>query len=249
MSNVVIALNNFCQQHTTLGFEVIFVDDGSDDNSLEILKNQEHKFYQAKVISFSKNYGSHAALRAGILYSSGDYITFMYADLQDPLDLITRLYGKIQKGYDIVWANRNTVQGRWSEKVFSKLYAKLMKKYALVDFPEDGFDMVMFNKKVRAELNQNVEANSSVFLQILSLGFRQTSISYDRQERKSGKSKWTLSKKIKLFIDSFVAFSYMPIRFVTVIGIAFAFLGFLYRTLLPDHFVISSQPPPAERVA
>ena len=116
----------------------------------------------------------------------------------------------------------------WGEKMFSKFYAYLMKKFAFKNFPEKGFDIVMFNKKVAAEVNRNVEANSSIFLQILGMGFRQTNITYKKRERKTGVSKWTLSKKIKLFIDSFVAFSYAPIRFVTIVGIIFFFVGIFW---------------------
>jgi hypothetical protein len=114
------------------------------------------------------------------------------------------------------------------EKTFSTIYAYLMKKFAFSNFPEKGFDIVMFNKKVVAQVKNNVEANSSIFLQILGMGFRQTSISYKKRERKTGVSKWTMSKKIKLFIDSFVAFSYAPIRMVTIIGISMFIIGSLW---------------------
>ena len=112
------------------------------------------------------------------------------------------------------------------------MYAYLMKKFAFSNFPEKGFDIVMFNKKVAAQVKTNVEANSSIFLQILGMGFRQTSISYKKRERKTGVSKWTMSKKIKLFIDSFVAFSYAPIRMVTLIGISMFILGSLWTAYI-----------------
>jgi dolichol-phosphate mannosyltransferase len=180
----------------------------------------------------SKNFGSHAALRAGILNATGDFICFMYADLQDPLELIDRLYENLTKLNDIVWATREATNNGLVEKSFSSMYAYLMKKYAVKSFPDKGFDIVMFNKKVQQQLNNNIEANSSIFLQILTLGYKQTSIYYQKQERKKGKSKWTLSKKIKLFIDSFVAFSYAPIRFVTVVGILLFIIGFLFSAYL-----------------
>jgi dolichol-phosphate mannosyltransferase len=191
-----------------------------------------HQSYRAKVISFSRNFGSHAALRAGISHASGDYICFNYADLQDPLDLIIRMKALMDEGNDIVWAQRESTKVPWGEKMFSKFYASLMKKFAFKNFPEKGFDIVMFNKKVATEVNKNVEANSSIFLQILGMGFRQTNITYKKRERKTGVSKWTISKKIKLFIDSFVAFSYAPIRFVTIVGIAFFFIGCLWAVYI-----------------
>jgi polyisoprenyl-phosphate glycosyltransferase len=225
---LVDSLNEFFGQHTDLNAEVIFVNDGSRDNTVERLSEMKHVTYKAKVISFSRNFGSHAALRAGIANASGEYICFNYADLQDPLELIIRMKTLMEEGHDIIWAQRESTKVSWGEKMFSKFYAYLMKKFAFKNFPEKGFDIVMFNKKVAAEVNRNVEANSSIFLQILGMGFRQTNITYKKRERKTGVSKWTLSKKIKLFIDSFVAFSYAPIRFVTIVGIIFFFVGVLW---------------------
>ncbi len=226
--NLVDSLNAFFERHTQLYPEVIFVNDGSKDRSVERLEEMEHRTYRAKIISLSRNFGSHAALRAGISIASGDLICFNYADLQDPLELILRMEEKVKDGYEIIWAHRESTKVSLGEKTFSSLYAYLMKKFAFSNFPEKGFDIVMFNKKVVTQVKNNVEANSSIFLQILGMGFRQTSISYKKLERKTGVSKWTISKKIKLFIDSFVAFSYAPIRMVTIIGIAMFFLGTIW---------------------
>lgn len=221
-------LNTFFEEHPQLYPEVIFVNDGSKDRSVERLEEMEHRTYRAKIISLSRNFGSHAALRAGISIASGELICFNYADLQDPLELILRMEEKVKAGYEIIWAHRESTKVSLGERTFSSLYAYLMKKFAFSNFPEKGFDIVMFNKKVVVQVKNNVEANSSIFLQILGMGFRQTSISYKKMERKTGVSKWTISKKIKLFIDSFVAFSYAPIRMVTIIGIAMFFLGIIW---------------------
>ena len=124
------------------------------------------------------------------------------------------------------------------EKLFSALYSRMMRKFALSNYPEKGFDIVMFTRKVKDQLDLNVESNSSVFLQILNFGFKQSFIEYHRHERQKGKSKWTIAKKIKLIIDSFVSFSYFPIRMVSVIGILMFLIGFAWsvyivlRTLL-----------------
>jgi dolichol-phosphate mannosyltransferase len=229
---LVDSLNEFFGQNSQLDAEVIFVNDGSRDNSVERLGSMSHKNYKARVISFSRNFGSHAALRAGISHASGDYICFNYADLQDPLELVIRMKDLMDQGHDIIWAQRESTKVPWGEKMFSKFYASLMKKFAFKNFPEKGFDIVMFNKKVAGEVNKNVEANSSIFLQILGMGFRQTNITYKKRERQTGVSKWTLSKKVKLFIDSFVAFSYAPIRFVTIIGILFFIAGLIWTAYI-----------------
>jgi dolichol-phosphate mannosyltransferase len=225
---LVQSLNDFFAQHTSLKAEVIFVNDGSKDKSVERLLEVKHESYKAIVISLSRNFGSHAALRAGISISTGELVCFNYADLQDPLELIIQMAEMIEEGNDIIWAHRESTKVSFGEKTFSSFYAYLMKKFAFSNFPEKGFDIVMFNRKVVTEVNRNVEANSSIFLQILGMGFRQASISYKKRERQSGVSKWTMSKKIKLFIDSFVAFSYAPIRMVTIIGIFMFFAGILW---------------------
>jgi glycosyltransferase involved in cell wall biosynthesis len=226
------SLNNFFATKKAYKSEIIFVNDGSTDNSVALLQQQSHTHYDCKIISLSKNFGSHAALRAGIRHASGSHICFMYADLQDPLNLIDRLFDESKKGNEICWANRNTTENSFFERSFSKTYSYLMKKYAISSYPEKGFDIVLFSNKVQQHINQNIEANSSIFLQILTLGFKQSFISYEKEARKKGKSKWTFSKKIKLFIDSFVAFSYAPIRFVTLIGIFLFIIGFLSSAYL-----------------
>ncbi len=221
-------LSSFFGENPQLNAEVIFVNDGSRDHSAERLQELTHKSYNAKIISLSRNFGSHAALRAGISIASGEWVCFNYADLQDPLQLILQMESKTREGKDIIWAHRESTKVSMREKAFSSAYAYLMKKFAFSNFPEKGFDIVMFNKKVADQVKSNIEANSSIFLQILGMGFRQASISYKKRERKTGVSKWTVSKKIKLFIDSFVAFSYAPIRMVTIIGFIMFFAGILW---------------------
>ena len=235
---LISTLNQFFKVNNEISIEIIFVNDGSTDNSLQVLEQQTFKNYSAQIISLSKNYGSHAALRAGILHAKMEYTTFMYADLQDPLELVFHLYEKQQNGFDIVWANRNNTQNSYFETVFSRFYATLMQKFAFTNFPDKGFDIVFFNSKVKQLLNQNIESNSSIFLQILGMGFSQTSILYNKLERKIGKSKWTISKKIKLLIDSFVAFSYAPIRFVSFVGILFFMIGILWTIFIISRKIV-----------
>lgn len=225
IKNLTEKLSEYCLINTSCSYEVIFIDDGSTDNSNDVLLNSKLIGCSFKLVKLSRNYGAHAAIRAGIVQAKGDYITFVYADLQDPLDLINQLYSICEKGIAIAWAARKNPPNGFFDNFFSKNYAKLMKIFVNKDYPSKGFDVVMFNQKVQMELNKNIESNSSVFLQILNLGFKQEFISYDKSQRQVGTSKWTLSKKIKLLIDSFIAFSYMPIRFVSIIGVLMFFVG------------------------
>jgi dolichol-phosphate mannosyltransferase len=208
--------------------EVVLVDDGSTDQSVTNIIKFSYKLEHLKVVQLSRNFGSIAALRAGVQEASGEYVVFLYADLQDPPVLITRLYDEITKGNDIVWASRSTENQRFIDRIFPMFYAWLMRRYAVPDFPENGFDVVMFNHKVKNELNKRPETHSSIFLQILQIGFRKTFITYTKIARKKGKSKWTFSMKLKLVVDSFVAFSYFPVRLVTIIGILMAFGGVIW---------------------
>jgi dolichol-phosphate mannosyltransferase len=220
-------LTKFTESKPDISFEIILVNDGSKDNSVSAIRKAKFPA-QTRLINLSQNYGSHAALRAGIMHAKGDNITFVYADLQDPIDNITRMYEKILEKNDIVWAHRAGTENSLFERTFSKFYSRLMKKYVNKNYPPKGFDVVMFNRKVATELNKNIEANSSIFLQILNLGFEQDYIEYQKLARKAGKSKWTMAKKIKLFIDSFVAFSFFPIRLVSYVGILFFIVGIIW---------------------
>ncbi len=213
--------------------EIILVDDGSSDDSIQLLKEQSYGNYDIKLIRLSKNFGAQAAVRAGIKHSTGDYITFLPADLQDPLDLIDRSLEKVKENNtDIVYAFRKTTNNSFFESAFSKFYSFMMKKFVNPKFPGKGFDIVFFNKKVKYNLDQNIELNSSIQLQILTLGYISESIYYDKRDRKIGKSKWTFAKKMKLFIDSFVAFSFAPIRLVSMVGISFFIVGVFWTAYI-----------------
>jgi len=217
-------LTSFILRQKDIEFEIILVNDGSTDRSVEKISKASFPA-RTKLISLSQNYGSHAALRSGIMHATGRFITFIYADLQDPIDNIVDMHTKALAGNEIVWGYRQQTQNSWFEKKFSGFYSGLMRRYVNVRYPSKGFDVVLFNWKVADSLNRNIESNSSLFLQILNLGFRQDFIEYRKIARKAGKSKWTLSKKIKLLIDSFVAFSYTPIRLVSYVGILFFIVG------------------------
>jgi len=220
------ALGDFFSGIDTHETEIIFVDDGSKDGTPAKLAEAKHRGYDARLVTLSKNFGSHAALRAGILSATGDLVTFLYADLQDPPELVPAMLEEVDKGNDIVWAQRRVMDASIGTRIFSAGYNRLMRRYAISNFPDRGFDVVMFNKKIRTELNRNIEGNSSIFLQIMNLGFRQSFVEYDKARRKIGVSKWTFGKKVKLVVDSFVAFSYAPVRFVSFLGISLALMGF-----------------------
>lgn len=215
----------------TYKLELVFVNDGSTDDSFAKLQAYEFENAAVRLISFTKNYGSHAAIRAGLTTVDSRFAMVFLADMQEPVELIDRLYAEIcATGYEVVYAKRAKSENEVYNKVGagSRLYSWLMRRFAVKDYPDGGFDNFIISQKVISILNAHIEPNSSVYLQILSLGFPHSFISCVYNERHRGVSKWTLSKKIKLFIDSFVSFSYIPIRAVSVIGILLALAGFIY---------------------
>ena len=213
----------------TLGVpvEVVFVNDGSTDGSREWLEQAEFKNYTVKLVNFSRNFGSHAAVRAGFVNASADNCVWLGADMQEPLEIIGKGYQLVKEGYDLVLVQKNQVKVSKSEETFSRLYSAMIRKWAIPGYPEKGVNTIFFNKKVKDNPNANPELNSSVVLQVISLGFKQTVINMNYNERAKGQSKWTFAKKLKLLIDSFAAFSFFPIRMVSVIGFIFAFIGAL----------------------
>lgn len=208
--------------------EIVFVDDGSTDSTSKKIKSYSFKYIcSVKEVTFSKNFGSHAAIRAGVLHSTYDICTWMGSDLQEPMEFLNLSYDKIMEGYDSVYVEKNSIKVSGMNRRFSKIYSSLMRKYAVKNYASGGISNIVFNGKIKELLNNNIESNSSIMLQIMDAGFRNYTISLDYKERAAGVSKWTFSKKIKLFIDSFVAFSFFPIRLVSLIGIAMFIIGLI----------------------
>ena len=224
-------------------FEIIFVNDGSTDGTAEAIVSNRRFPYKCRLVNFSRNFGAHAAVRAGFSVATGQYITCLPADLQISFNTVEDLYNEALKDFQIVYAVRGTQESGALEKIFSRLYALIMRKFVNENFPFNGLETLLISKKAKAAFNDNIESNSSVFLQALSMGFRHTFINIEKVNRNIGKSKWTLSNKVKLLIDSFVAFSYAPIRLVSLMGITFFAFGILWtiyvitRKLIYDDIV------------
>lgn len=207
-------------------FEFIFVDDGSSDRSFSLLKGLSAEDPRVRVIRFSRNFGSHAACLAGLMHAKGDACAFISADLQDPPELIQEMAKQWKSGFDVVIGIREWEED--SPRLFQKLYYRLVRRFALKNMPEGGTDVFLIDRKVADAVVSMGEKNTSIFGLILWSGFKQTVIAYKKGLRQRGASKWTLGKKIKLFIDTFVSFSYFPIRMISVVGIVLALLGFSY---------------------
>lgn len=213
-------------------FEFIFVDDYSQDGSFGILKEISGKDKRVKLLKFSKNFGSHIACVAGLSFASGDAAIMMSADMQEPPELIPSMIDKWKKRYGVVWAVREERKEPYMKILLAKVYYRLMKKIALKEFPLQGSDMFLIDRKVIDVVVAIKEKNTSLFGLICWSGFKQATIAYKREKRNAGKSKWTVSKQIKLAIDSFVSFSYLPIRLSSYLGFLISFSGFLYALFI-----------------
>lgn len=212
-----------------LSFEYVLIDDGSKDGTYNaLLKFKEQYPEKVKVIKLAGNVGSYNAMLAGLHYATGDCNVILTADLQDPPELIPRMYEYWLKGIKFVVANRTDREESWSQKFFSNTFHKLMKKLALKNIPDGGFDLVLFDKRLREEAVKMSENNAHLTYLLAWMNFDYVSIPYVRRKREIGKSKWTKQKKIKLFIDSFVSFSFFPIRAISVIGILLGIIAFIY---------------------
>lgn len=209
-------------------FEFVFVDDGSKDNSFPLLLEAKSNDDRIKVIKLSRNFGSMSAIQAGLKFATGDCVGIIAADLQDPPEMFKDMVEHWRLGKKVVLATREDREESLSQKMFSNTYYYLLEKFALKGYPKGGFDFLLIDKQVVSEIVEIHEKNTNIMSLIYWLGHDQVQLPYVRQERKLGKSRWTLSKKVKLFIDSFVSFSYSPIRFMSLIGVFTAILSFLY---------------------
>ena len=200
-------------------YELIFVDDGSEDRSFEILKSFKDQDKNVKIIRLSRNFGSHAAILAGLTHATGDCAVMKTADLQEPSEMIVEMYAKWKKGANVVLAIRKDRPESWLQRSLSNLYYRIMRTIALKDMPIGGFDCFLIDRKVIKVLELMDEKNSTLMGQIIWSGFKTDKVFYSRLERSKGKSRWTFYKKFKLFVDSILSFSYFPVRFISALGI------------------------------
>lgn len=219
-------------------FEFLFVDDCSTDHTPNMLRELHDKDRRVKVIRFSRNCGSHAAIAAGLRHCQGNCAIVLAADLQDPPVLIFRLVEAWKKGAQLVWAARGKREGvTLSTNIFSQLYYWTMNHLTSVKMPPLGVDVFLADRVVIEALQQIQEKHSSIFMSLAWLGFRQSTIEYVKEARYAGKSKWTLRKKIKLALDSLLAFSDIPIRVVSLLGVLVGFLGIVYAIVVFCNFI------------
>ena len=199
--------------------ELILVNDGSRDRTLDIAHELRAQDGRVKIISFSRNFGHQIAITAGTDYAEGDAVIIIDSDLQDPPEVIPQLVTKWQEGYDVVYAQRAQRQGETFFKLFTAaFFYRLIRRLASIDIPPDTGDFRLIDRKVVLALRQVREHHR--FMRGLSVwvGFKQTGIRYVRHERYAGTTKYPLGKMIKFAADAITSFSYVPLQLATTLG-------------------------------
>lgn len=214
---------------TQLGdYEIVFTDDGSGDDSWKVMNEIREIDPNVKCVKLSRNFGEHSALLAGLHECTGDCAVTKQADLQEDSTIILQMYESWKRGNRVVLAVRNGREDPIMKKAAAGLYYKIINRYVDKNMPLGGCDCYLIDRKVIEVLELLDEKNSSLTLQVLWAGFKTDRIYFHRDERKTGKSRWTFGKKFKLAMDSMLSFSYFPIRLMTGLGVAFAIIAVLW---------------------
>lgn len=209
----------------------IFVDDGSDDNSGETLQEIAKENSAVTIISLTRNFGQVPAILAGMNESTADATIIMSADLQDPVNMIPKMIEAWQAGSEIVIANRVDRKDSFTDRAASSFFYSLL-RYSNPGLPRGGFDFVLLGKNALRALKQLKNRNRFLQGDILWLGFETRFIPYAREARASGKSQWSLAKKMKYLLDGILSTSYWPIRMMSMAGFLTAFSGFAYILII-----------------
>lgn len=213
IKNVVDDIKNY-------NFEILFINDGSKDKTLEIIKKYKEKENRISYVNLSRNFGKEVAMIAGLDYAKGDAIVFMDADLQDPPELIPELIKWWEEGYDDVYAKRKTRAGEtWLKKFTSKMYYKVLQSLTNVQIQKDTGDFRLLDKRcvnVLKKMRETQRCSKSMFSWI---GYKKKEVLYDRDPRIAGKTKWNYKKLIDLAIDGITSFTTSPLRISTYLAI------------------------------
>ena len=200
--------------------EIIFINDGSQDNTLPLLEMIAKKDKDVKIISFSRNFGHQAAVSAGLKHTTGDAIVIIDADLQDPPSLIPDMLKLWEDGYEVVYGKRKHRDGESFFKLFTaKMFYKILNNLSSVNIPKDTGDFRLIDKKVAEAINNLPEHNKFLRGLYSFTGFKQTEYLYERKARFAGETKYSLKKMIKLASDGIIGFSYKPLTLILILSI------------------------------
>jgi polyisoprenyl-phosphate glycosyltransferase len=213
--------------------ETIVVDDHSDDGTLDVVRSLAAADGRVRGLRLARNSGSHLAILCGLKASRGDAAVVLAADGQDPPELVPRLVQEWSRGAQVVWAVREAREGESRRtRLLSRLFYAVMNSVSDVRLPPGGADFFLIDRCVIDALAAVPEHRVSLFTLLASLGFRQEEIPYTKLARQEGRSRWTLRRKVSLFVDSLLGYSTVPLRLATGFGFLYAGAGFVYAALL-----------------
>lgn len=230
-------LGSFADSVKGYGFEFLFVNDGSRDQTLEIIKDQAKKDKRVSYINLSRNFGKEIAMIAGIDHVRGDAMVVIDADLQDPPELIPEMIKYWEEGYDDVYARRKSREGEtWLKKKTSEAYYKVLQSSTNIPIQVDTGDFRLLDRRCIEALKQFRESQRNTKAMFSWIGYKKKEIWYDRDPRLAGETKWNYRKLINLAIDGITSFTTAPLRIATITGViisATAFIYILYLVLRP----------------
>jgi dolichol-phosphate mannosyltransferase len=209
-----------------LDTEVVFVDDGSKDRSLELLRAIAANEPRYRVVSFARNFGHQAAITAGIDHARGEAVVVMDADLQDPPEVVLEMVAKWREGFDVVYGRRRSRQGETRLKLLTaKWFYRIFARMIPIEVPLDTGDFRLMSRRIVVVLRELRETHRFVRGLVAWLGFRQTAVLYDRPVRFAGETKYPFAKMLRFAIDGITSFSILPLRFATYLGMLISALS------------------------
>src|SRR3984957_3271988 len=210
-----------CLTALAVSAEVLFVDDGSRDTSMPLLRELAATEPRYRVVSFARNFGHQAAITAGVDFARGQAVVVMDADLQDPPQVVLAMVEKWRAGFDVVYGRRRQRQGEtWFKLLTARAFYRVFAAMIPIDVPLDTGDFRLMSRRVVVALRELKETHRFVRGMVAWIGFKQTEVLYDRPERFAGETKYPLRKMIRFAADGITSFSVLPLRFSTYLGIA-----------------------------
>lgn len=236
-------ITKFADDTKDYDFEFLFVNDGSKDRTIELIKEYREKDKRVCYVDFARNFGKETAMKAGIDYATGDAVVFLDADLQDPPEVITEMIKYWEEGYDDVYAQRNSRKGEtWMKKFTSKMYYKVLQDLTNVPIQKDTGDFRLLDRRCVNALKVMKESQRNSKSMFSWIGYKKKAIFYDRDPRVAGKTKWNYSKLINLAIDGITSFTTSPLRISTFIAIPTFLILFVYFIYVIAKSFIVNQP-------
>ncbi len=220
-------------QSCDVNWRVIFVDDGSNDDSLQVMRDMHEQSSRFGYLSLSRNFGKEYAVTAGLDHAAADAAVVIDVDLQDPPELIPDMVAAWHSGYDVVYATRKVRHGESAtKKATANMFYRIINSMSKIDIPKDTGDYRLMSRRAYQAVNKLRERNRFMKGLFAWVGYKQKQLLFEREPRAAGETKWNYGKLWRFALDGITSFSYMPLRFATWIGMTVAILAFIYGAII-----------------